>query len=147
MSIYKGDTLLVGNIPNSANKDLSNLSNTGQAVLDNKTDIDMSNLSTAGKITMANLAMPSETYTQLTLQTSGSSYTAPADGYIHITLQFSADGYVYVKQIYSTAPSGQRASVFCPVVKGEKFRIDYTNKASTPRFRFYYAVGTESEAS
>ena len=38
MSVYKGTTLIAGSLPNSANQDLSNLSQTGQAILDNKVD-------------------------------------------------------------------------------------------------------------
>ena len=34
MSIYKGTTLIAGALPNSANQDLSNLSQTGQEVID-----------------------------------------------------------------------------------------------------------------
>lgn len=34
MSIYKGTTLIAGALPNAANQDLSNLSQTGQAVID-----------------------------------------------------------------------------------------------------------------
>ena len=44
MSIYKGTTLIAGALPNSANQDLSNLSQTGQAVIDGKADTDLSNL-------------------------------------------------------------------------------------------------------
>ena len=36
MSVYKGTTLIAGSLPNSANQDLSNLSQTGQEVLDSK---------------------------------------------------------------------------------------------------------------
>lgn len=36
MSIYKGTTLIAGSLPNSANQDLSNLSQTGQEILDSK---------------------------------------------------------------------------------------------------------------
>ena len=38
MSVYKGTTLIAGSLPNAANQDLSNLSQTGQAILDNKVD-------------------------------------------------------------------------------------------------------------
>lgn len=149
MSIYKGDTLLVGNIPNSANKDLSNLSNTGQAVLDNKTDVDMSNISTAGKIAITNIGYPTTTSKTISLQSSGSSYTAPADGWVHITLALNLNGYVAVNGVYSQSgtANGGYSSVFYPVSKGETFTVVYSNRASTPRFRFYYAKGTESEAT
>lgn len=36
MSVYKGTTLIAGSLPNAANQDLSNLSQTGQAVIDGK---------------------------------------------------------------------------------------------------------------
>ena len=38
MSVYKGTTLIAGSLPNAANQHLSNLSQTGQAILDNKVD-------------------------------------------------------------------------------------------------------------
>lgn len=149
MSIYKGDTLLVGNIPNSANQDLSNLSNTGQAVIDNKTDIDMSNISTAGKIAITNIGYPTATSKAISLQSSGASYTSPEDGWMHVTLTLSQGGYLAVKDIYTEQgnSTASNVSIFCPVRKGEVFTIKFTNRTSTPRCRFYYAVGTESEAT
>lgn len=44
MSIYKGTTLIAGALPNAANQNLSNLSQTGQAVIDGKADTDLTNL-------------------------------------------------------------------------------------------------------
>ena len=36
MTVYKGDTIISGSVPNSANQSLSNLNSTGQAVIDGK---------------------------------------------------------------------------------------------------------------
>lgn len=112
-------------------------------------DIDMSNISTEGKIAITNIGYPTTTSRTLSLQSSGSSYTAPADGWVHITLALNVDGYVSVNGVYSQGgtANGAYSSVFYPVSKGETFTVAYANRASTPRFRFYYAKGTESEAS
>lgn len=45
MAVYKGDKLISGSIPNSANQSLSNLNSIGQAIIDGKADTDLSNVS------------------------------------------------------------------------------------------------------
>ena len=112
-------------------------------------DADMSNISTAGKIAITNIGYPTTTSKTLSLQSTGSSYTAPSDGWIHITLTLSQGGYLAVKDIYTEQgnANASNVSIFCPVIKNETFTIKYTNRTSTPRFRFYYAKGSESEAS
>lgn len=112
-------------------------------------NIDMSNISTAGKIAIANIGYPTTTSRTLGLQSSGSSYRAPADGWVHITLALNLNGYVAVNGVYSQSGTaeGGYSSVFYPVSKGETFTVVYSNRTSTPRFKFYYAKGTESEAT
>ena len=43
MSLYKGNNLISGAIPNSANQSLSNLNSAGQDIIDGKVDLDYSN--------------------------------------------------------------------------------------------------------
>ena len=62
-----------------ADKDLSNLSATGEAHFANP---DLSNISSAGRSYLSGLGAPSDTYEFLTLLASGQTYTAPGNGYI-----------------------------------------------------------------
>ena len=45
MTVYKGDKLISGSIPNSANQSLSNLNSTRQAIIDGKASTTLSNVS------------------------------------------------------------------------------------------------------
>lgn len=69
MSVYKGTTLIAGSLPDAANQDLSNLSQTGQAVIDGKADTDLSNVPTTKGIL-------TESY-----DNSGSWYRVYSDGW------------------------------------------------------------------
>jgi len=98
-------TLTIPDISNLANKDLSNLSSTGNSkfqeplvsgtnvktinnnsILGNGNltiaDIDLSNLTNTGKTYITKMGLPSTTYIPLTIGASGSAYVAPADGYV-----------------------------------------------------------------
>lgn len=153
MSVYKGTTLIAGAFPNAANQDLSNLSQTGQAVIDGKADINLSNATDNGKILMSNMGLPSETYIDLTLGASPSTYTAPANGWF--TFSKKTDGtnqYLYIKgsligSELKAPNSGTGLTVFLPVQKGDSVRVGYNAGGATEYFRFIYAVGSESEAS
>lgn len=148
MSIYKGTTLIAGALPNAANQDLSNLSQTGQAVIDGKAETDLSNVTDTGYIKMAGAGMPSNTYIDLTLGASGSSYTAPANGWVLCSLDLSANGWLAIKDFWAQASNiAGYVSIMCPLLSGENFGVDYNGYLHTIFFRFYYAVGSESEAS
>lgn len=153
MSIYKGTTLIAGSLPNSANQDLSNLSQTGQAVIDGKADTDLSNATDNGKILMSSMGMPSETYIDLTLGASGASYTAPANGWFTVSKKTNGTNqYLLLKgsligSELKAPNSGTGLTVFLPVQKGDSVRVSYNAGGNTDYFRFIYAVGSESEAS
>lgn len=152
MSIYKGTTLIAGSLPNSANQDLSNLSQTGQAVIDGKADTDLTNVTDSAKVMMAGMAMPSETYIDLTLGASPSTYIAPANGWFTFSKKTNnTNQYLYLKGSLigseSKAPNSSTGlTVFLPVQKGDRIRVGYNAGGATEYFRFIYAVGSESEA-
>lgn len=120
--------------------------------LNGKADTDLTNVTDTGYIKMAGAGMPSSRYINLTLGASGTTYTAPANGYVRFTAKSNNANFAQV-QLYGrvamrcpvTAVEAVVA-VFIPVFKGEAFAANYTNVNST-EFRFYYAQGSESEAS
>lgn len=120
--------------------------------LNGKADVDLTNVNNQGKILMSRMGMPSSTYTDLTLGASGSTYTAPANGFVTISKKTNnTNQYLYIHgklwiQGFAN-PSTYSLELFCPVNKGEQFTIEYTAGGAVERFRFYYAVGSESEAS
>lgn len=158
MSIYKGTTLIAGSLPNAANQDLSNLSQTGQAVIDGKADTDLANVTNTGKVLMSGMGMPSNKYIDLTLGASGTTYTAPANGYFFVDkLSGISNGNAYIQMINSATNICFNVSVYSwsiaalrawlPIIKGETITISYNAKGANQFFRFIYAVGSESEAS
>lgn len=153
MSIYKGTTLIAGALPNAANQDLSNLSQTGQAVIDGKADTDLSNATDNGKILMSSMGLPSETYIDLTLGANPSTYTAPANGWFTFSkITNGAGQFIYIKgsligSELKAPNSGTGLTVFLPVQKGDSVRVGYSAGGNTEYLRFIYAVGAESEAS
>lgn len=120
--------------------------------LNNKMDRDNLNASNTGTAVGGGWSFPSDKYIDLTLNASGSYYAAPANGYVRLTAKSNNANFAQV-QLYGraamrcpvTAP-GAFIAAFIPVFKGEVFAADYTNVSST-EFRFYYAQGSESEAS
>lgn len=121
--------------------------------LNGKADTDLTNVTDMAKITMARASMPSSPYIDLTLGASGASYIAPADGYVKIGKTATASN-----QYLSLAQTGYTAITYStntgnalwntiPVAKGTTFYVSYSAAGETRMFRFYYAVGSESEAS
>ena len=125
--------------------------------LNGKADVDLVNCTDAGNIVMAKASMPSDTYVDLTLGASGTDYTAPADGWVMFKKTAGASGqYFYIINIsaygglYSMipdVPQGYEVGGYVPVKKGDTFRILYNLSGTTNMFRFFYAQGSESEAS
>ncbi|MCD7879659.1 MAG: hypothetical protein LUG16_06995 [Candidatus Gastranaerophilales bacterium] len=122
--------------------------------LTGKADVDLSNLTDTGTSTAAGYAMPSSTYTDLTLGSSGSTYTAPADGYFcvvkyngsstnanYISLTNNTAGSLQI-ECRSTAVSSASGRVFVPAHKGDTVTCGYNMVGSTVSFRFIYAVGS-----
>lgn len=101
--------------------------------------------------TLGGLAMPSNVYTNLTLGSSGATYSAPANGYFAISRVSGANNqWINIKKSNNMILSQQLYNgtirVLCPVLKGESVTITYTASGNLDYFRFYYAVGSESEA-
>ena len=110
---------------------------------------------TIKKDAVAHLAMPSDTNVDLTLGASGTQYTAPADGYMvciiqmytswaNVSLKINGVNFYY-GYANGTIPIGSTL----PVKKGDMLTVDYENDTYTPQkqtFKFYYTVGSKSEA-
>ena len=124
--------------------------------LSGRADVDLANVTNAGNIKMAGASMPSDTYEEITLGASGATYTAPSDGFyvvrINMTGQWSNITLVvnnsgrYCGYCAGALPIGNTVSV----KKGDVLTVYYAVESGTPtksEFRFYYAVGSESEAS
>ena len=99
---------------------------------------------------IAHQAMPSGTYTNLSLGTTGSTYAAPADGYLTINKSATAAGQ-YVNFINGSngmncnviATSALPLRLFMPVSKGDVITINYDAAGTTTMFRFIYANGAK----
>ena len=123
------------------------------STLASKANKDLDNLSSTGKEMLVNLGMPSETYVDLTLGTSGSRYTMPADGYILFSKAQSAANQkiaLFLKDannlnIIATEVSDPRGYVnlkaWLPVPKNGNVEVQYDAEGSTTAFRFIYAKG------
>lgn len=103
-------------------------------------------------ITIARYCLPSTTYRNLTLPSSGGSVTAPDDGWIQLSKSATAAG----QYIYMHSPSlGARdwsvgsntLDIYIPVCKGDSVQVNYSAAGTTSRFRFYYANGSAWAAS
>ena len=123
--------------------------------LNGKADVDLTNVNDAGTSLAAGWPMPSSTYDDLTLGSSGSSYTAPTNGWFSICKVSSATGQSLgfensTKKIgvasYSSA-TNQYIKCFLPAHKGDVVYCYYATGGTTNWFRFIYAVGSESEVS
>ena len=109
MSIYKGTTLIAGALPNAVNQDLSNLSQTGQAIIDGKADTDLSNLtSTASANFDGEIVIPTTT-------TIASNVSLNSSTNLEYTLDIPNDGNAYLvllsAQIETGSSSGNIATL------------------------------------
>lgn len=125
--------------------------------LNGKADVDLSNITDTAKISIAHLGMPSNVYEDLTLGASGTTYTAPADGFFfvkkiagsdwyYVQIQVLDDNNVLMFDMWDDAYRTSPIALFAPVKKGQNIRIYYNATGNTSAFRFFYAVGSESEA-
>ena len=120
-----------------------------------KVDLNAQNLSAQGKSLISGLSAPSNTYEDLTLLASGESYTAPANGYFEFAKASNSTNQYYsiynnangMQVANNTPASGQTPYIFFYCKKGDVINIAYNLGGTTARFRFVYAVGSESEAS
>lgn len=118
-----------------------------------KADTDLTNCTNVANIKMAYNAMPSGTYTELTLGASNSEYTAPANGVYTVYKTGTAAGqYIQITNVttglmnFVRIPSATSISNWLPVRKGDVIKMEYNLGGSTSYFRFFYAQGSESEA-
>lgn len=142
-------------ITDGANTDLSNLTATGEAKFTAKANTDLDNLTAIAAEYIANQAMPSDSYTDLTLGASGTNYTAPADGWFFIHKAGDGSGqYLTVvnygqinfdkfQYIGYDITGGAQLTCLMPVKKGDSVRIGYSLGGQTYSFRFIYAQGAQ----
>jgi len=116
---------------------------------------DLSNITNAAKNSMSSIGMPSGTYKNLTLGTTGTTYTMPSNGWILFAKRAGAsnqwanltnqtNGLFFEMTANNT---NNHVSFLAPVSKSDVIKISYSLTGTTSQFRFYYAVGSESEAS
>lgn len=153
MSLYKGNNLISGAMPNSANQSLSNLNSAGQDKFDAKVDLDLTNVNNVGYIKMAGAGMPSNTVIPLTLGASGTTYNAPTDGYFVVSKNSNASGqYLYMDNgglrcINYSSTSNTGLICYLPVMKQGSVTITYNAGGSVNYFHFVPLIGSESEVS
>ena len=115
--------------------------------LELKANKNLSNLTAEGKSLASGLGMPSDKIINLTLGATGTSYTAPANGWVRFTKKAGANGQLVqlssgkVDIICNAYASGQTATCFLPVKKGETFYTWYNATGETLFFHFCYAEG------
>lgn len=123
---------------------------------DESANQDLSNLSDAGKIVGSSLGIPSNTYDELTLGASNANYTAPSNGWFCLQRRIDndtisiADTTSGFANAAATSGSGRLLRIIYPAFKGCNVAVYYANSSSDTSknyFRFYYAIGSESEAS
>lgn len=116
---------------------------------------DLSNITQATKSDVTSWGMPSDSYIDITLGSSGSTYTAPANGYIFLTkttgnsvdqaCQLFVNGSGRTDCIYmssmTTHPTQSTCSTWVPVKKNDVITYAYTASGSLAHFRFIYAQG------
>lgn len=129
---------------------ISKINYISQATFGTKTQVDneLDFVNIGGSI-----SMPSDTYDDLTLGSSGSTYTAPADGYFVLVKRGSSSGqYANIENSTNglatasiTQSSGNWVYAWLPVKKGDVVSIGYDAAGATETFRFIYAVGSEYE--
>lgn len=113
----------------------------------------LADLPDASHVKIAHDAMPSESYLDLNLPTSGGTVTAPADGYLCFSGTLGIGGYISVKindiYGYSTGKSAYdwAQSFTVPVSKNAVITVTYSFQSSTTDqvLRFIYANGSVSE--
>ena len=132
--------------------------NEAVSTLASKANKDMDNLSADGKGEIAYLSMPSNSYIDIPLGSSGSTYTAPANGYMFLTkttgtgqsynqacqLFVNGDGTrsgcIYMASMMTNPPQST-CSTWIPVKKNDVITYSYTASGALAHFRFVYAQG------
>jgi hypothetical protein len=113
--------------------------------LNRKADTGFGNVLDSAKELMANSSMPSGTYKDLTLGSSGSKYTAPADGWVALNKKATGAQYSQIASgglaASAVGTSNSDVVVYLPVKAGNSFTVFYSLGGTTAYFRFIYAEG------
>lgn len=126
--------------------------------LNNKADKDASNLSeeniASWQDKLQSNDMPSDTYEDFTISSSGDTYTAQADGYISFRIDKSSSGAswmsAWIKDLNLTnlyghagyiAGSGGTNAFMIPIKKGNTFSVTFGSGATIKQARFFYKEG------
>lgn len=124
---------------------------------DESANQDLSNLTNAGRILGSGLGMPSNTYIDLTLGGNSSTYTAPANGYFCLNKNKTSQTQ-YIALINTSMTMGVWSNgnpgasegmvyTYLPVKRGDIVSVVYSASGTVNYFKFVYAQGSESEAS
>lgn len=111
MSIYKGTTLIAGALPNAANQDLSNLSQTGQAVIDGKADADLSNLTSTASTNFDG----QWTVSHIEIASSSTSLNNSSGTSLNKTVNVPNDGHIYEIMIRGKVTTGSSSGNYAPL--------------------------------
>lgn len=88
MSLYLGENLIAPNQSNAANKSLSNLDATGQAVINGKADVDLLNITNSGKSLITDYCIPD--YSNIVTQSVNTTYYADTNRLIISDVTYNA---------------------------------------------------------
>lgn len=119
--------------------------------LSGKADKDLSNLTTVGQAVVSHLSMLSDSFIEMTLGATETTYTAPADGAFFIgknaagaNQHIYADVYKGNTFLYTCnmlSHSTESLNLLIPVSKGSSVIIRHNLSGTTNVFRFIYANG------
>lgn len=119
--------------------------------LSGKADKDLSNLTTVGQAVVSHLSMLSDSFIEMTLGATETTYTAPADGAFFIgknaagaNQHIYADVYKGNTFLYTCnmlSHSTESLNLLIPVSKGSSVIIRHNLSGTTNIFRFIYANG------
>lgn len=140
------DINLCGNDIDNINIVASNISE-----IKDKADRDLSNISNTGKEIITNFGMPSNKYIDLSVTSGQNNYgTAPANGYIVLQVANCSHYRVWNKTVNSAfgiwnyqGNNMNYGSGFVPIAKGQEWGI-YTQDGTITVARFYYLAGSSN---
>ena len=91
-------------------------------------------------------ALPSDKYSDLSLDVSGSTYTAPANGWVVFSRTVANSQFISIANLTAgniadieTSSGTQTPTVTIPVKKGDTYQVLYSGTGATNIFRFVYA--------
>lgn len=127
------------------------------ALASTKADVTLGNVNSIATSTGATWAMPSDKYVDLTLGANGTQYTAPANGWFSFRKRVTTGSTLEYALLSNQTLGGfcnnvtgnlnMLLGVTLPSKKGDTVLIGYTASGELSHLRFYYAVGSESEAN